>query len=111
MALAKIKKGDFVQVLAGKDKGKRGKVLQVFPDMGKATVEGINVQKKHQKPNPQRETQGGIVEREGKVQISNLMIVDPNTDKPDRVGVKVLEDGRKVRVFKRSGEVVLDTKV
>lgn len=111
MAMAKIKKGDFVQVLAGKDRGKRGKVLHIFPDKGKATVEGINVQKKHQKPNPHRETQGGIVEREGKVQISNLMIVDPNTDKPDRVGVKVLEDGRKVRVFKRSGEVVLDTKV
>lgn len=111
MALAKIKKGDYVQVLAGKDKGKRGNVLQVYPDLGKAVVEGVNVQKKHQKPNPQKETQGGIVEREGKLQISNLMIVDPTTDKPDRVGVKVLDDGRKVRVFKRSGEVVLDTKV
>lgn len=108
MGLAKIKKGDMVQVLTGKDKGKRGKVLRVFPGEGRAHVEGINVQKKHTKPNPQKNTQGGIVEREGKIQMSNLMIIDPNNDKPTRVGVKILEDGRKVRVSKRSGEV-LDT--
>ena len=108
MSMAKIKKGDMVQAIAGKDKGKRGKVLHVFPDLKKAIVEGVNVQKKHQKPNPQKETQGGIVEREGKIHLSNLMVIDPNTDKPSRIGTKVLEDGRRVRAFKHSGEV-LDT--
>lgn len=108
MAMAKIKQGDMVQVIAGKDKGKRGKVLSVFPDLGRAIVEGVNVQKKHQKPNPQKDNKGGIVEREGKIQLSNLMVIDPNTDKPSKIGVKVLENGQKVRVFKHSGEV-LDT--
>ena len=100
-----IRKDDIVQVMAGKDKGKRGKVLEVFPKRGLAIVEKTNMVKRHTRPS-QRQRQGGIVEKENKIQISNLMLVCPKTGEPSRVGRKVLEDGRKVRFVKKSGEML-----
>lgn len=105
MAMRKIRKGDDVMVLTGKDKGKRGTVLRVQPD-GKLVVENINIARKHQKPNPMKGEQGGIVDKEMPIEISNVALYNPNTGKADRVGYKTLEDGRKVRVFKSDGEVV-----
>ncbi|OWY40745.1 50S ribosomal protein L24 [Xenophilus sp. AP218F] len=102
--MRKIRKGDEVVVITGKDKGKRGTVLRVLED--KLVVEGINVAKKHQKPNPVRGVAGGIVEKTMPVDASNVAIFNPASQKADRVGFKVLEDGRKVRVFKSSGEVI-----
>lgn len=104
MAISKIKKGDDVVVRAGKDKGRQGEVLQVRD--GKVLVQGINIAKKHQKPNPTAGVQGGIIEKEMPIDISNVMLFNPATQKGDRVGIKTLEDGRKVRVFKSNGEVV-----
>ncbi len=101
----KIRKGDQVQVIAGKDKGKRGVVTRVRSDE-RVVVEGVNVMKRHTKPNPTLGTPGGIVEKEGPVHISNIAIFNPVTSKPDRVGFKTLEDGRKVRIFKSTKEVV-----
>ncbi len=101
----KIKKNDDVIVIAGKDKGNRGSVLSVL-DNDRVLVAGINKVKKHQKPNPVKGTTGGIVEIEKPVHISNIAIYNATTKKADRVGVKLLEDGRKVRVFKSSGEVI-----
>jgi large subunit ribosomal protein L24 len=101
----KIKKNDDVIVIAGKDKGNRGSVLSVL-DNDRVLVAGINKVKKHQKPNPVKGTTGGIVEIEKPVHISNIAIYNATTKKADRVGVKQLEDGRKVRVFKSSGEVI-----
>ena len=103
--MRKIKKGDDVVVLAGKDKGKRGTVLRVVED-GRVVVENVNTAKKHQKPNPQRGEPGGIVEKEMPLQVSNVGLYNPAKDGPDRVGFKILEDGRKVRVFRSNGEVV-----
>lgn len=103
--MRKIKREDDVVVLTGKDKGKRGKVVQVLDD-NRVVVAGINVIKKHQKPNPQRNEQGGIQEREAPIQVSNVAIFNSVTSKADRVGFKILEDGRKVRVFKSTGEVI-----
>ena len=103
--MRKIKKGDEVIVLAGKDKGKRGNVLRVRPD-DRVVVEGVNVAKKHQKPNPQLGTPGGIVEKEMPLHVSNVAVYNPATGKADRVGFKVLEDGRKVRFFKSNNEVI-----
>lgn len=103
--MAKIHKGDPVIVLTGKDKGKRGSVLRVLDD-GHLVVEGINRVKKHQKPNPMRNIQGGIVEKEMPIQNSNVALFNAATQKPDRVGYKVLDDGRKVRIYKSSGEMV-----
>ena len=103
--MKKIRKGDQVVVTTGKDKGKRGTVLQVL-DTGKVVIEGVNRVKKHQKPNPMRNIQGGIVEKEMPIQASNVALFNPATKKADRVGVKTLEDGRKVRVFKSNSEVV-----
>lgn len=100
----KIRKGDEVAVLTGKDKGKRGTVLRV--DVGVVVVEGINRVKKHVRPNPMKGQVGGIVEKEMPIQISNVAVFNAATQKADRVGFKVLEDGRKVRVFKSNGEVV-----
>jgi len=100
----KIRKGDEVAVLTGKDKGKRGTVLRV--DIGVVVVEGINRVKKHVRPNPMKGQVGGIVEKEMPIQISNVAVFNAATQKADRVGFKVLEDGRKVRVFKSNGEVV-----
>ena len=103
--MAKIHKGDPVVVLTGKDKGKRGSVLRVL-DTGHVLVEGINRVKKHQKPNPMRNITGGIVEKEMPIQNSNVALFNVATQKADRVGYKVLDDGRKVRIYKSSGEMV-----
>ena len=103
--MARIHKRDQVVVLTGKDKGKRGTVLRVL-DTGHLLVEGVNRVKKHQKPNPMRNIQGGIVEKEMPIQASNIALFNAETLKADRVGYKVLEDGRKVRVFKSNGEMV-----
>ena len=102
--MAKIKKDDEIIVITGKDKGKRGTVLSVAED--RVTVSGINLVKKHVKPNPARGTQGGIVEKEAALAISNVALFNPATQKADRVGYKLLEDGTKVRVFKSSGDVI-----
>ena len=102
--MQKIRKGDDVIVLTGKDKGKRGAVLRVLD--GKLIVEGVNVAKKHQKPNPVKGVQGGVVEKTMPIDVSNVALFNPATQKADRVGFKLLEDGRKVRVFKSNGEVV-----
>ena len=101
----KIKKGDEVIVLAGKDKGKRGTVLSVLAN-GKALVNDVNIVKKHVRGNPQTGETGGIVEREAAIQLSNIGLYNPATGKADRVGFKTLEDGRKVRIFRSSGETV-----
>ena len=101
----KIRKGDNVIVLAGKDKGKRGAVIDRV-DERHVVVEGINKVKKHTRPNPMRGQPGGIVEKEMPIDISNVALLNPASQKADRVGFKLLEDGRKVRVFKSSGEVV-----
>ena len=100
----KIRKGDEDAVLTGKDKGKRGTVLRVDGDV--VVVEGINRVKKHVRPNPMKGEVGGIVEKEMPIQASNVAVFNAATQKADRVGFKVLEDGRKVRVFKSNGEVV-----
>ena len=101
----KIKKGDDVYVLAGRDRGKRGAVMRVLDDE-RVIVEGVNMVKRHTKPNPQMGTPGGIIEKEAPLQISNIALYNPITQKPDRVGIRTLEDGRKVRFFKSNGEVV-----
>lgn len=103
--MRKIRKGDDVIVIAGKDKGKRGSVLRMLDD-GQVLVEGVNKVKKHQKPNPLKGTAGGIVEKEMPLDVSNVALFNPATKKADRVGVKVLGDGRKVRFFKSNGELV-----
>lgn len=103
--MARIRKSDQVIVLTGRDKGRRGTVLRVV-DQDHVLVEGINRVKKHQKPNPMRNQQGGIVEKEMPIQASNVALFNTGTQKADRVGYKVLEDGRKVRVFKSNGEMV-----
>ncbi len=102
---AKIKKGDTVQVLAGRDKGKRGEVLRVEPKEDRAFVQGVNMVKRHEKPQGLNRP-GGITEKEGPVHLSNLALLDPTSGKPTRVGFKTLEDGKKVRVAKASGEVI-----
>jgi len=104
MAMAKIRKGDEVVVQVGKDRGKRGTVLQVFAD-GRALVEGANVVKKHMRPNPQLGTTGGIVEKEMPLRLSNLALYNAATGKGERVGFRTLDDRRKVRFFKSTGEV------
>jgi large subunit ribosomal protein L24 len=104
MAMSKIKKGDQVVVLAGKDKGKQGTVLRVTGE--KVVVENINMVKKHTKANPMKGEPGGILDKEMPMDASNVAVYNPNTGKADRVGIKILEDGRKVRYFKSNGEVV-----
>jgi large subunit ribosomal protein L24 len=101
----RIKKGDEVIVIAGKDKGRRGSVLRVFED-GRVVVENVNITKKHQRPNPAAQVPGGIIEKEAPLHPSNVMLFNPTTEKGDRVGIRVLEDGRKVRYFKANDEVV-----
>ena len=101
----KIRKGDQVIVLTGRDKGKRGTVARRVDD-DHLLVDGVNVVKKHVKPNPMKGVQGGIVDKDMPVHISNVALFNPATKKADRVGIKVLEDGRKVRVFKSNGELV-----
>ena len=101
----KIRKGDEVVVTTGKDKGRRGTVLQVFED-NRVLVEGVNVAKKHQKPNPNAGVPGGIIDQEMPLDISNVLVFNPKTKKGDRVGIKVAEDGSKERIFRSSGETV-----
>jgi large subunit ribosomal protein L24 len=103
--MQRIKKGDEVMVLCGRDKGKRGTVLR-FIDAEHLVVEGVNRVKKHQRPNPMKGLTGGIVDKDLPIHISNVALYNPATKKGDRVGVKTLEDGRKVRVFKDNGEQV-----
>ena len=99
----KIKKGDQVQVLTGKDRGKRGKVLRVERKAGRAVIEHVNMVKRHTRANPRQGVQGGIVEREAPIAICKVALVSPDSGRPSRVGYKVLEDGRKVRVAKADG--------
>lgn len=106
MAISKIKQGDEVIVIAGKDKGRRGTVVKMIKDADKVLIQGVNMAKKHQKPNPNLGVAGGIVEKEMPIAISNVMLFNSATGKGDRVGIKTLEDGRKVRFFKSNGEVV-----
>ena len=100
----KIKKGDRVVVTTGRDRGKTGEVIKVMPKENRALVSGVNMVKRHQRPD--RLQQGGIIEKEAAIHISNLALQDPDGGKPTRVGFKFLEDGRKVRYAKRSGEVI-----
>jgi len=100
----RIKKGDEVIVTAGKDKGKRGDVVRMAGD--KLVVSNVNVIKRHTKPNPQAGQPGGVIEREAPIHISNVMLFNPATGKGERIGFKVLEDGRKLRVFRSSGESI-----
>ena len=101
---AKIKRGDRVVVMAGRDKGKTGEVRQVMPVEGRAIVAGVNMVRRHTKPSAK--TEGGILSKESPIHLSNLAIVDPKSGKPTRVGFKILDDGRKVRVAKRSGDLI-----
>lgn len=103
--MRKIKRDDEVIVVTGRDKGKRGKVNRVLSD-GRLIVSGVQMVKKHQKPNPQMGVAGGIIEKEAPIQASNVALFNPATKKADRVGFKVLDDGRKIRVFKSNGEAV-----
>ncbi|MBK8181726.1 MAG: 50S ribosomal protein L24 [Candidatus Competibacteraceae bacterium] len=103
--MRRIRKDDEVIVIAGKDKGRRGKIMRVV-DSDRVIVAGINMIKRHTKPNPARGVAGGIVEREAAVHVSNVMLFNPVTHKGDRIGFRVLEDGRKVRYFKSNNEVV-----
>lgn len=104
--MQKIKKGDEVIIITGKDKGRHGKVLRIILSSGRVVVEGINLIKKHVRPNPQRNQQGGIVEKEAAIHISNVALYNPVTKKADKVGFRMLEDGRKVRYFKSNDELV-----
>jgi len=101
---AKIKKGDKVVVLTGRDKGRTGEVLSVRPSEGRAVVQGVNLVKRHQRQTMQQE--GGIISKESSIDLSNLAIMDPKSGKPTRVGFKTLDDGRKVRFAKRSGDLI-----
>jgi len=104
MSAAKIKKGDLVVVLTGKDKGKKGEVVRSIPSESRVVVQGVNMVKRHTRPTQM--SAGGIVEKEAPIHVSNVAHVDPKDGKPTRVGFKTLEDGRKVRVAKLSGEVL-----
>jgi large subunit ribosomal protein L24 len=100
-----VKKGDEVVVITGKDKGKKGRVLASFPTDSRVLVEGVNMMKKHARPS-QQNPQGGILTQEAPIHVSNVMIADPKTGAATRVGKKILNDGKKVRVAKKSGEVI-----
>ena len=103
----RLRKNDLVEVISGKDAGKRGKVLKVIPERNRVIVQGVGFIKRHTRPNPQRNIKGGIAEREAPIHVSNVMIVSPEDDRRTRIGFKVLTDGRKVRISRR-GEGVLD---
>jgi len=103
--MEKIRKGDDVIVTAGKDKGKRGTVLRIV-DARHLVVEGVNRVKKHQRPNPMKNQTGGIVDKDMPIDIANVALFNPQTKKADRIGFKLMQDGRKVRVFKSNGEMV-----
>lgn len=100
-----VKKGDEVIVIAGKDKGKKGKILSSFPTKQRVLIEGVNMVKKHARAS-QQNPQGGILNQEAPIHVSNVLLADPKTGKPTRVGKKILSDGKKVRVAKKSGEVI-----
>jgi large subunit ribosomal protein L24 len=102
----KFRKGDEVIVLTGKDKGKRGTITRVITETARVVIDNVNVVKKHQKPVPQMNVPGGIIDKEMPVDVSNVAIFNPTTGKADRVGFKILDDGRKVRYFKSNGEVL-----
>ncbi len=106
MVKLKIRRGDKVVVLAGRDKGKQGEVVKAFPTENKVVVQGVNMVRKHQKQTPNQ--QGGIIAKEAPIHVSNLAIQDPKDGAPTRIGYKILDDGRKVRYAKRSGEVIDD---
>jgi large subunit ribosomal protein L24 len=108
MPSLKIKKGDRVVVTSGRDKGKRGEVIQVMPSENRAFVRGVNIVRRHQRQSASQE--GGIISKEGPIHLSNLALEDPKDGEPTRVGFKFLEDGRKVRFAKRSGEVIPERK-
>ena len=101
--MKKIRKGDTVILIAGRDKGRKGAVIEVLAD-DRLRVEGLNMSKRHQKPNPQAGVQGGIIETEAPLHVSNVMVFNPATQKGDRVGIKTLADGKRVRFFKSNGE-------
>ena len=102
----RVRKNDVVEVISGRDRGKRGKVLMVHPEKARVVVQGVNFIKKHTRPNPQKNIKGGIAEREAPIHVSNVMIVSPDDDKRTRIGSKLLPDGRKARIGRRSGEVL-----
>jgi large subunit ribosomal protein L24 len=106
--MQKIKKGDRVIVLSGRDKGKKGEVFQVMPKEGRALVRGVNMVRRHQRQTAQQE--GGIISKEAPIHLSNLAVEDPKDGKPTRIGFAILADGRKVRVAKRSGEHIPEAK-
>ncbi len=101
-----VRKNDMVVVRTGKDRGKRGRVLRVLAEKNRVVVEGVNMIKRHTRPNPQKNIKGGIVEREAPIHASNVMLLDPDTNEPTRIGHKILSDGRKVRIGRKSGVVV-----
>jgi len=101
-----IRKNDVVVVRAGKDRGKQGRVLRVLPAVNRIVIEGVNMMKRHTRPNPQKNIKGGIVEREAPIHASNAMLLDPDTNQATRIGHKTLPDGRKVRISRKSGAVV-----
>jgi len=103
----KIRKNDTVIVISGKDKGKKGRVIESLPKLSRVRVEGVKKIKRHTKPNPQKNVKGGIVERENPIHVSNVALLDPKSDKPTRVGSKLMPDGTRMRVAVRSG-VLLD---
>ena len=102
---ARIRKGDRVIVIAGRDRGRIGEVLKVLPKENRVVVQGVNLVKRHQRPTP-RDPQGGIITKEAPIHISNVAHIDPVSGKPTRIGFRYLEDGRKVRYAKRSGELI-----
>ncbi len=102
----RLRKDDLVEVIAGRDAGKRGKILMVLRDKGRVIVQGVGFVKRHTRPNPQRNIKGGIAEREAAIHVSNVMIVSPDNDKRTRIAQKTLADGRKVRVSRKTGEAL-----
>ena len=102
----KIRKNDQVLVIAGRDRGKKGRVLSVNPEKSRVIIEGVSMIKRHTKPNPQKNVKGGIVEREASIHVSNVMLVDPDSSAPTRIGYTVNNDGTKSRISRKSGTVV-----
>jgi large subunit ribosomal protein L24 len=102
----KFKKGDTVEVISGKDAGKRGRVLVVDRGRERLVIEGVNMIKRHTRPNPQKNVQGGVVEREAPIHASNVMVISPDSGQRSRIGIRVLDDGRKVRVAKVDGAIL-----
>jgi large subunit ribosomal protein L24 len=101
-----VRKNDVVVVRTGKDRGKRGRVLRVLAEKNRLVVEGVNVIKRHTRPNPQKNIKGGIVEREAPIHVSNVMLLDPDSNEATRLGIRTLPDGRRVRISRKTGTVV-----